>query len=122
MDRADVRLLLGVPGAEAAFGILASSLAECVRAGLVGKGGAPPPPRLEAARAAAAGGEAAAAALLALAASPAVAGLSGRSLRRLPFLAFAAVGGSGGCACDLLAFIRAVGEAAAAVAADRAEE
>jgi len=144
MDRADARLFLGPPGPGAAYAILASGLAECVRAGLVvGAGGAggggcpPPPPRLEAAQAAAAAGDAAAAALLALAAGPTVAGLSGRALRRLPFLAFAVVGapaglagegglcGGGGGLCgrvELVAFIQAVAAAAATVSADRAEE
>ena len=144
-DRADLRLWLGPPPPPAAYAILASGVAECVRAGLVtggeggeggegAVGGACPalPPRVEGAQAAAAAGQPAAAALLALAGGPAVAGMSGRALRRLPFLAFAALGGGGRCgagagggaatAPGLVAFIGAVAEAAAAVAADREAE
>lgn len=108
VDRADVVLRLGAPSATARRAVLAASLGELLRAGLV----SPPAPHETAAVDAALN-----------AAAAASAGLSGRQLRRLPLaaLADAGVGGAGVASAPGAVYLAALRRALDGEVARRAE-
>jgi MoxR-like ATPase len=89
LDRADLKLFIGLPNARARFHILRSCVAELARAGIVALEGADAalPELAEAEAEAEAGGAGAGAQLLRVA--EASEGLSGRALRKLPVQAHA---------------------------------
>ena len=147
LDRADIKAFLGDPNLQSRYQMLAGSLAELARVGIVAAPGEVCS-FAEAKRAAAAaaaggklggmglrdeamrrddgggggGGEAAAAAAMGarlLEVAAAAEGLSGRALRKLPFLAHAA-GNFSGAGCPWGAFMDAMAAAAAQERRDRA--
>ena len=129
VDRADVKVYIGPPGCAARYAILLSCVRELALRGLIAahESELPPPwdalpPQLMAA----AGGEAptmlppgVAPVEVLLASSIAAAGLSGRALRKLPFLACAELMGSAG-AMTLRDFLGALFTATCAELAERA--